>query len=104
MTPADEFDWGDNEAVTLRSYGAIAVYENPHGSIVLRQQRDALEEEDSTVIIPLPDVELVAAEILSVAKAAREATEEERVKQKKAPGVKAPCLALLPAPGVKSGR
>lgn len=72
MSGPMEFDWNDNEAVTLRAYGSIAVYENPHGSVVLRQQCDALADEDSTVIIPVHDAGLIASEILAVAKASRE--------------------------------
>jgi len=73
MACPDEYDWNDNDAVTLRSYGSVAVYENPHGSVVIRQQRDALEDEDSTVIIPVHHADLIASEILAVAKAVREA-------------------------------
>jgi hypothetical protein len=35
---AAEFDWSSDDIVAVRSQQAIAVYLNPHGEIVIRQQ------------------------------------------------------------------
>jgi hypothetical protein len=45
----DDFKWYDeiNRAVVLRAYGSIAVHENAFGDVVVRQERDALEDEDN---------------------------------------------------------
>ena len=55
----DDFDWGEgNGDVVLRAYGSVAVHENPYGDVVVRQERDALEEDDHWVVIPVQDAEL----------------------------------------------
>ena len=52
-------DWSrDNGNVVLRAYGSIAVHENPYGDVVVRQERDALDDEDHWVVIPVQDAEL----------------------------------------------
>ena len=75
-----DFDWNDTDSVVLRAYGSIAVYENPQGDIVVRQ-RDALGDEDQFVVIPVQDAELIAAEIVARADAAKEAAQQERQQQ-----------------------
>jgi hypothetical protein len=92
----DDFDWGDNAKVVLRAYGSIAVHENPNGDVVVRQERDALEDEDRFVAIPVQDAELIAQaivekakEIKSVSIAKRQARHEQEDRE--------PRLAL-PAP------
>ena len=62
----DDFKWGDesNRAVVLRAYGSIAVHENPFGDVVVRQERDALEDEDHWVAIPVQDAEHIAHAII----------------------------------------
>ena len=63
-----EFDWSrDNGDVVLRAYGSIAVHENPYGDVVVRQERDALDDEDHWVVIPVQDAELVAQAIIEKA-------------------------------------
>jgi hypothetical protein len=37
--------------VVLRAYGSVAVHENPYGDVVVRQEGDALEEDDHWVVI-----------------------------------------------------
>jgi hypothetical protein len=42
-----DYCWGaDNADVVLRAYGSVAVHENPYGDVVVRQEGDALEEDD----------------------------------------------------------
>jgi hypothetical protein len=67
MTRRD-FNWGsDNANVVLRAYGSIAVHENPYGDVVVRQEREALEEDDHWVVIPVQDAELIAQAIIDKA-------------------------------------
>ena len=93
-----DFDWSrDNGAVVLRAYGSIAVHENPYGDVVVRQERDALEEDDSWVVIPVQDAELVAQAILD--KAAEIKQDRAADRQKDQPQGAQPRLALpSPAP------
>jgi hypothetical protein len=59
-----DFDWNDNANVVLWAYGSIAVHENPNGDVVVRQEGDALEEDDHWVVIPVQDAEYVARAII----------------------------------------
>jgi hypothetical protein len=64
----DDFDWSSgSESVVLRAYGSIAVHENPYGDVVVRQERDALEDDDQWVVIPVQDAELIAQAIIDKA-------------------------------------
>jgi hypothetical protein len=48
---ASEFSWADDDdSIVVRPADAIAVYTNPHGDLVIRQQN--LTDEDSVVIVP----------------------------------------------------
>ena len=99
--PAD-FCWGsDNTDVVLRTYGSVAVHENPYGDVVIRQERDALEEDDSFVVVPVQDAELVAQAIIDKAneiKAAALAERQAAQEQQQGEPDRQPRLAL-PAPG-----
>jgi hypothetical protein len=90
-----DFDWGsDNDNVVLRAYGSIAVHENPYGDVVVRQERDALEEDDNWVVIPVQDAELVAQAIIDKAR---------EIKRGVVPPAKpAPERLALPAPAPPS--
>lgn len=94
----DDFNWGeDNANVVLRAYGSIAVHENPYGDVVVRQERDALDDEDHFVVIPVRDAEYVAHAIIRKAaeiKAAPLPTRPPKEPERE------PRLAL-PAPGIK---
>lgn len=93
-----DFDWSNSGSVVLRAYGSLAVYENPHGDIVVRQERDALEEDDSFVVIPVHDAELIAAEIVA------RANESKAANGKEVPPVGQQTLALpAPTPRQASG-
>lgn len=46
--PDEDFSWDDSESVAVE---AIAVYSNPEGDIVIRQQ-SAMGEDDVWVVIP----------------------------------------------------
>lgn len=50
---SEDFDWNeDDECVLIPSVSAIAVYLNPKGNVVIRQQASWNEEGDSFVILP----------------------------------------------------
>jgi hypothetical protein len=63
-----DYCWSaDNADVVLRAYGSVAVHENPYGDVVVRQEGDALEEDDHWVVIPVQDAELIAQAIIDKA-------------------------------------
>jgi hypothetical protein len=74
----DNFDWNDSTNVVLRAYGSIAVHENELGDVVVRQERDALEDEDRFVAIAVQDAEYVAHAIIRKAAEIKAAPPDER--------------------------
>jgi hypothetical protein len=93
MSPRD-YCWGaDNEDVVLRAYGSVAVHENPYGDVVVRQEGDALEEDDHWVVIPVQDAEFVARAIITKAAEIKAGPPTQRRQQPE----REPRLAL-PAP------
>ena len=84
----------------LRGYGSIAVHENELGDVVIRQERDALEDEDHWVAIPVQDAEYVARAI--IAKAAEIKAAPPPARPPKEPE-REPTLAL-PAPASPTAR
>jgi hypothetical protein len=65
----DDFNWGEgNNNVVLRAYGSVAVHENVYGDVVIRQERDAMEDEDHFVAISVQDADLIAKAIVDKAK------------------------------------
>jgi hypothetical protein len=46
-----EFDWNDEDTLVLRRQFAVAVYRTPDGSLVIRQERDWNEEDDTCIVI-----------------------------------------------------
>ena len=90
-----DFDWSkDNGDVVLRAYGSIAVHENPYGDVVVRQERDAMEEDDHWIVIPMQDAELVAQAIIDKANEIRQEGPPPTGETKPAP-------LALPAPSNK---
>jgi len=47
-----DFDWSDTESVVVENVDAIAVYPNPGGDIVIRQD-SRLNGEDIFVVLPM---------------------------------------------------
>jgi hypothetical protein len=93
-----DFDWNSDPDVVLRAYGSIGVHENPHSDIVIRQERDALEDEDHFVVVPLQDAELIAQAIVDKVKEIRSLSPAERqAKHEGQQEEREPRLAL-PAP------
>jgi hypothetical protein len=97
----EDFNWGEgNSNVVLRAYGSVAVHENPYGDVVIRQERSELEDEDSTVVVPIQDAEYVAQAI--IAKVAEIKADPDWGKP--APEPDAQHRLALPAPGIKAPR
>ncbi|MGV3727750.1 hypothetical protein [Hydrogenophaga sp.] len=66
-----DFDWysdADKESVVVPSVQAVAVYINPHGDVVIRQQ-DPMGDEDSVIVIPRSNAKTIAKAITEAAKA-----------------------------------
>jgi hypothetical protein len=93
------FNWNSDADVVLRAYGSIALHENDLGDVVVRQERDALEDEDRFVAIPVQDAEYIAHAIIRKAAEIKAAPAEERQPAQE----REPRLAL-PAPGIKATR
>jgi hypothetical protein len=47
----EDFNWHDDPSVVLKSQPATAIYYNPNGCIVIRQERSLAEESDPFVYI-----------------------------------------------------
>lgn len=56
----ENFSWANEDDVVVRRVEAIAVYANPEGDVVIRQQ-DALGNEDPFIVIPASQVKTVIA-------------------------------------------
>jgi hypothetical protein len=97
----EDFDWGEgNTNVVLRAYGSLAVHENPYGDVVIRQERDPLEEDDHWVVVPVQDAELIAKAIIDKAKEIKKGWGADRPPAPPEPE-REPRLAL-PAPSGKT--
>ena len=51
MSEASDFSWSDEALVVVRRVDAIAVYKNPEGDIVVRQERRS-GGDDNVVVVP----------------------------------------------------
>jgi hypothetical protein len=47
-----EFSWRDANSIVVHSVSAIAVYMNPDGDVVIRQQATQYGEDDPFIVIP----------------------------------------------------
>ena len=58
-----DFDWGSSEGIVMKTAAGIAVYTNPHGDVVIRQDRmdDSFWERDPFIVIPCHRVSDVIA-------------------------------------------
>lgn len=63
-----DYDWSNSlDDIVFQPNPAVAVYLNVDGDVVIRQQRDQYEDEDSVVIIPRGTVPALIRKISSVA-------------------------------------
>ena len=52
MPDETEFSWSDNDSVVIPPVAAIAVYTNPNGNVVIRQEGDPIGcQEDPFIVI-----------------------------------------------------
>ena len=51
MTESHEFNWSDKDRVVVEKVDAIAVYQNPDGDVVIRQQAP-MGDDDSVIVVP----------------------------------------------------
>lgn len=78
MTPGSDFDWDgarDEGDLVIPHQAATAVYANPHGHVVIRQEGHHGPDEDAWIVIAPANARRVATAILRCA--ARLAGEEE---------------------------
>lgn len=47
-----EFSWRDTESVVVRAVNAIAVYRNPDGDVVIRQEAAIFGDDDPFIVVP----------------------------------------------------
>ena len=51
MAEANDFSWSDEALIVVKRVDAIAVYKNPEGDIVIRQEQRS-GDEDNVVVVP----------------------------------------------------
>ena len=62
-----EYDWtNSSDDIAFPSTAAVAVYLNGDGDLVIRQQHEPCEDEDSVVIVPRDRVPALIRKISSV--------------------------------------
>jgi hypothetical protein len=64
----NNFDWNTDDSVIFKSYYGVSVYLNSGGDIVLRQEKDAYQDEDEVIVIPQCFAQMVAQAILDKVK------------------------------------
>lgn len=68
---ARDFDWHNEESkedIIFPTVQAVAVYSNPRGDVVIRQQ-DSMGNDDSFIVVPRTHVDALLTAIAAVAKA-----------------------------------
>lgn len=51
---SNDFSWTDDtDAVAFKSVRGIAVYANPAGDLVIRQQAGPLDDDDAIIVVPV---------------------------------------------------
>ncbi len=67
MITCSDFDWSDPESVTVAEQLAIAVYPNPKGVVVIRQEGTWDSDGDTVIFVNPQHAKVIAAAILEVA-------------------------------------
>ena len=69
---SDEFDWSelDDTDIIQETVSAVAVYQNPKGDLVIRQQESLYGNGDQVVVVPREKTAALIAKI-------KEVTQEE---------------------------
>lgn len=61
-----EFVWASDEsAVVFKTVQGVAVYPNPDGDIVIRQQAGPLDDDDEVIVIPRERGEALIAALVA---------------------------------------
>lgn len=73
MADGEDFNWTnvDDDELIVPTVMGIAVYRNPKGEIVIRQQGGMLEP-DTFVVVPLSHAERLAQQVLNLVAQSRE--------------------------------
>jgi hypothetical protein len=66
----EDFKW-DDESTVIKQVEALAIYQNPHGDLVIRQ-RDSTGNDDALVIVPMQHAKDLVKAIKREIKAARD--------------------------------
>ena len=61
-----EFNWNENDSIVIRKMDAVAVYQNPHGQIVIRQENE-YGDGDSIIVVNLDGARILAAALVKEA-------------------------------------
>lgn len=67
MSDHSAFNWATDDSIAVQSQPGIAVYLNPSGDVVIRQEGYYGPEEDQFVVISPGNVHKVAAKMIEVA-------------------------------------
>lgn len=67
LDPGDDFNWNRDEAVTVPEQLRLAVYQNPYGAAVIRQERQWDDDGDTYIVIQSANALAVARAILEAA-------------------------------------
>jgi hypothetical protein len=70
LSAGNRFDWSSDESVVCRGHGAIAVYFNRYGQIVIRQEDGRHEDDDRFVIVNRESLRQLIAELIKIDRAA----------------------------------
>ena len=62
MSQSNDFSWSDEALIVVKRVDAIAVYKNPQGDIVIRQETRA-GSDDNIVLVPALDAYTVVESI-----------------------------------------
>jgi len=73
MAGGDDFSWKDLDDSEMLTHGVkpTAVYFNTRGDIVVRQERDWNEDEDTVLVLPLEYAERLALRLQTLIEEAR---------------------------------
>jgi hypothetical protein len=63
----DDFDWTDREDIVVAHQGQVAVYLNPDGDVVVRQEGDWWRKDDAWIVVRPENARQLAEAILALA-------------------------------------
>lgn len=75
--PGEIFSWWKDSSIVVRPQLGIAVYPNDTGDIVVRQECEKYEDQDSAIVVPREHARIVALAILAAANLSRSSLPDE---------------------------